>query len=443
MVTPMLTQFTYAGLLDEIFDTWDEIVCVSGWEKGVRFCFSSEDPLWEVLRDLPIEVVDQEISRFHRQQRAVLDEVQAKKEQNEQNPGSVRPGETLALKARAEQAARERPIIDCHSRLVQHIISVLRSPAVKLSSYRNNFSTGGEYPALIAEADELQYFENQNQSVNTYEELFFQLNTFARNCKYADAPEICDEYFVDSVRRHQPMFRVVRLLCLMALTGGGLDPEKEREHKQEMIDKYGYNAWQLCRNLIEANALAYKSLPYDWDLILRTFKLTVDYDPENHANYKQVFGRVYAPLAVRLVEEFIQHKWRHSTQDLDALVMGPTNIIHSDEEADFAVLEQSSSGVLERRDTGRAGHLEIRCGFYSNRWGVLQGGILNLYKKPAHHAQGKAPEESVILKEYTLELEKGCLLYTSDAADEEDSVDLGGRRIIKKKKKKMSEYKIV
>eukprot|EP00658_Telonema_sp_P-2_P013914 TRINITY_DN15275_c0_g1_i1.p1 TRINITY_DN15275_c0_g1~~TRINITY_DN15275_c0_g1_i1.p1 ORF type:complete len:157 (+),score=35.41 TRINITY_DN15275_c0_g1_i1:29-499(+) len=29
-----------------------------------------------------------------------------------------------------------------------------------------------------------------------------------------------------------------------------------------------------------------------------------------------------------------------------------------------------------------------------------------------------------------------CLLYTSDAADEEDSVDLGGRRIIKKKNKK-------
>ena len=28
---------------------------------------------------------------------------------------------------------------------------------------------------------------------------------------------------------------------------------------------------------------------------------------------------------------------------------------------------------------------------------------------------------------------KGCLLYTSDAADERSSVDLGGRRIIKKK----------
>ena len=28
----------------------------------------------------------------------------------------------------------------------------------------------------------------------------------------------------------------------------------------------------------------------------------------------------------------------------------------------------------------------------------------------------------------------GCLLYTSDAADERSSVDLGGRRIIKKQK---------
>eukprot|EP00658_Telonema_sp_P-2_P050507 TRINITY_DN38542_c0_g1_i1.p1 TRINITY_DN38542_c0_g1~~TRINITY_DN38542_c0_g1_i1.p1 ORF type:complete len:144 (+),score=58.84 TRINITY_DN38542_c0_g1_i1:45-476(+) len=36
-----------------------------------------------------------------------------------------------------------------------------------------------------------------------------------------------------------------------------------------------------------------------------------------------------------------------------------------------------------------------------------------------------------------------CLLYTSDAADEEDSVDLGGRRIIKKKKNKkiIEDYK--
>ena len=34
-----------------------------------------------------------------------------------------------------------------------------------------------------------------------------------------------------------------------------------------------------------------------------------------------------------------------------------------------------------------------------------------------------------------------CLLYTSDAADERSSVDLGGRRIIKKTKKKTHKQK--
>ena len=33
-----------------------------------------------------------------------------------------------------------------------------------------------------------------------------------------------------------------------------------------------------------------------------------------------------------------------------------------------------------------------------------------------------------------IEIANPCLLYTSDAADERSSVDLGGRRIIKKKK---------
>ena len=36
--------------------------------------------------------------------------------------------------------------------------------------------------------------------------------------------------------------------------------------------------------------------------------------------------------------------------------------------------------------------------------------------------------------ESTVVYSETCLLYTSDAADERSSVDLGGRRIIKKKK---------
>ena len=47
-------------------------------------------------------------------------------------------------------------------------------------------------------------------------------------------------------------------------------------------------------------------------------------------------------------------------------------------------------------------------------------------------ARCRKPEISV----YVEGSRNTCLLYTSDAADERSSVDLGGRRIIKKKNKK-------
>ena len=49
--------------------------------------------------------------------------------------------------------------------------------------------------------------------------------------------------------------------------------------------------------------------------------------------------------------------------------------------------------------------------------------------------QAEGIEKGAELKER--EFIKNCLLYTSDAADERSSVDLGGRRIIKKKKIKL------
>ena len=48
-------------------------------------------------------------------------------------------------------------------------------------------------------------------------------------------------------------------------------------------------------------------------------------------------------------------------------------------------------------------------------------------EKRANILEAQGLREAAILRA------EGCLLYTSDAADERSSVDLGGRRIIKKK----------
>eukprot|EP00658_Telonema_sp_P-2_P062618 TRINITY_DN512_c0_g1_i4.p1 TRINITY_DN512_c0_g1~~TRINITY_DN512_c0_g1_i4.p1 ORF type:complete len:338 (-),score=107.18 TRINITY_DN512_c0_g1_i4:56-1069(-) len=65
---------------------------------------------------------------------------------------------------------------------------------------------------------------------------------------------------------------------------------------------------------------------------------------------------------------------------------------------------------------------------------------IKMYQARIRDAGMVSPLVMLTMKSENLQVQqhalKTCLLYTSDAADEEDSVDLGGRRIIKKKKKK-------
>ena len=77
------------------------------------------------------------------------------------------------------------------------------------------------------------------------------------------------------------------------------------------------------------------------------------------------------------------------------------------------------------------------------RYRVRSRGLGDVYKRQGEglaqglgvaddrHATGAERQLGAVL---AIGLQLVCLLYTSDAADERSSVDLGGRRIIKKKK---------
>ena len=55
----------------------------------------------------------------------------------------------------------------------------------------------------------------------------------------------------------------------------------------------------------------------------------------------------------------------------------------------------------------------------------------------SENRKNETPATPISFKKALLSTSETCLLYTSDAADERSSVDLGGRRIIKKKKHNM------
>ena len=61
----------------------------------------------------------------------------------------------------------------------------------------------------------------------------------------------------------------------------------------------------------------------------------------------------------------------------------------------------------------------------------INEGVRLAYNHPDNKLRASVVDDPLFERRNT----RDCLLYTSDAADERSSVDLGGRRIIKKKKR--------
>eukprot|EP00658_Telonema_sp_P-2_P075438 TRINITY_DN64992_c0_g1_i1.p1 TRINITY_DN64992_c0_g1~~TRINITY_DN64992_c0_g1_i1.p1 ORF type:complete len:166 (+),score=50.84 TRINITY_DN64992_c0_g1_i1:139-636(+) len=101
---------------------------------------------------------------------------------------------------------------------------------------------------------------------------------------------------------------------------------------------------------------------------------------------------------------------------------------------DDSVKLHAEIGVLKNDVRDKAGALQLsesKLEMAESQLGELQA----RYRALLEETQSRGPSmRERELHQAVSDKEHVCLLYTSDAADEEDSVDLGGRRIIKKKK---------
>src|SRR5678815_1905892 len=111
----------------------------------------------------------------------------------------------------------------------------------------------------------------------------------------------------------------------------------------------------------------------------------------------------------------------------------------------FDVREGEILGLIGPNGSGKSTTFNLIAGNLSPTAGSIRFAGKEIGGLPAHAIchQGIARTFQIprpfrklsLLENVALAAYYGCLLYTSDAADERSSVDLGGRRIIKKKKK--------
>ncbi|KAF7102215.1 hypothetical protein CFC21_103392 [Triticum aestivum] len=280
MVTPMCSQLTYEGLLDEMLEIHDGSVQV---DAGIMGAQQDGKKLYREIRDL----------NFH----VVLRVVHQKATSIQQDYAQVKSTNTQSVSELKDFVKRlhSLPEITRHVNLAHHLQSFAGKPS---------FHARVEIEQKILEARDY---------------------------------ETCYKYIEEIIQKQEPIETVLRLLVLFSLTNAGL-PKKSFDYlRREILHSYGFEHMPLLYNLEKAGLVKRRESRSNWAVIRRALQLIVDIkDPDSPDDISYVFAG-YAPLSVRLVQHGVKSGWR-SIEEVLKLLPGP----HLDLRRDLSTISGSS-----------------------------------------------------------------------------------------------------
>ncbi|CAI0442664.1 unnamed protein product [Linum tenue] len=274
MVTPMCSQLTYEGLIDEFFHInngsveLDASILGAQQQEGkkMKHPLNSSDKLFKETRDLNFEVVVQ----------------------------VLRQKATSMKEDYAEMTSTQS-------------VSELKDFVKKLNSLP-------EMTRHINLAQHLTTF--------TSKQSFLARLNMEHTIVEAESYDICFEHIEELIHKQEPLISVLRLLILFSVTNSGL-PKKHFDYlRRELLHSYGFEHIATLNNLEKAGLLRKQESKSNWLTIKRALQLVVeDTDTANPNDISYVFSG-YAPLSIRLVHHAIRSGWR-PMEEILRLLPGP------------------------------------------------------------------------------------------------------------------------
>ncbi|KAJ9684668.1 hypothetical protein PVL29_016906 [Vitis rotundifolia] len=275
MITPMCTQLTYEGLLDEFLHVNNgsveldaSIMGVQQQEgKKIKVPVNSSDKLFKEIRDLNFEVVVQVL----RQKATSM-----KQDYTEMTTTT----QTVSELKDFVKKLNSLPEITRHINLAQH-----------LSAFTSK-------PSFLGRLD----MEHTIVEAQSY--------------------DICFEYIEEMIHKQEPLVNVLRLLILFSITNSGLPKRNFDYLRRELLHSYGFEHMATLNNLEKAGLLKKQETKSNWLTIKRALQLVVeDTDTTNPNDIAYVFSG-YAPLSIRLVQQAVRSGWR-PIEEILKLLPGP------------------------------------------------------------------------------------------------------------------------
>ncbi|XP_073041432.1 vacuolar protein-sorting-associated protein 33 homolog isoform X1 [Primulina eburnea] len=274
MVTPMCSQLTYEGLLDELLGINNgaveldaPIMGIQQEGKKIKVPLNSSDKLFKEIRDLNFEVVVQ------------------------------------VLRQKATSMKQDYTEISTTTQTV----SELKDFVKKLNSLP-------EMTRHINLAQHLSRF--------TSKPLFLGKLDMEQTLVEAQSFDICFDYIEEMIHKQEPLINVLRLLILLSITNSGLPKRNFDYLRQEFLHSYGFEHIATLNNLEKAGLFKKQDSKSNWLTIKRALQLVVeDTDTANPNDISYVFSG-YAPLSIRLVQQAIRSGWR-PIEEILKLLPGP------------------------------------------------------------------------------------------------------------------------
>ncbi|MED6122788.1 Vacuolar protein-sorting-associated protein 33 [Stylosanthes scabra] len=274
MVTPLCSQLTYEGLLDEFLNIKNGSVEIDASIMGLqqegkktKVPLNSTDKLFKEIRDLNFEVVVQIL----RQKATSM-----KQDYTEMTTTSQSVSELKDFVKKLNSL----PEITRHINLAQHL------------------TTFTSKPSFLGQLD-MEHTIVESQSY-----------------------DICFDYIEELIQKQEPLAMVLRLLILFSITNSGL-PKKHFDYlRRELLHSYGFEHMATLNNLEKAGLFKKQESRSNWVTIKRALQLVVeDTDTANPNDISYVFSG-YAPLSIRLIQHAIRSGWR-PVEEILKLLPGP------------------------------------------------------------------------------------------------------------------------
>ncbi|XP_071512985.1 vacuolar protein sorting-associated protein 33A isoform X1 [Panulirus ornatus] len=306
LITPLATQLTYDGLIDQFFGIVNCAVKLPG-EKfaqtstdsnssdGSPFVetktvqLSSSEVLYAEIRDCNFSAVGPRLSRHAKSVVAQYEERHAAKT----------VGELKQFVQKIPQMEVYKQSVATHTTIAELI--------------QEQIASGIFRPALQMEQEFLKGLDTD------------KINPFIEDC----------------IAQKGPLKTVLRLICLQCIVNSGFKPKVLEHYKRDIIHTYGFEHFITLENLEKSGLLYIQQGRSTYAVIRKTMQLTVDDVSEHDPTDISYVHSGYAPLSARLVEFLQGPGWRAITGVLQ-LLPGPT----------LTETQQLPSALRQRRGSG-------------------------------------------------------------------------------------------